>query len=75
MPRQERHASADLTTEDAVETTLGDVRRANLNGSLYPHPRSRCKRKALRKLARCGLAERIAANATCIGGWFARLRD
>lgn len=75
MPRHFRHACLQCTTPDHVETTLGEVRRANLRGQLYLHPRAHCKRRALQVLRLAGLAERVTATRCCLGGWFARLRD
>ncbi len=58
-----------------AEETLGEVRRANLYGRLYPHPRSLDRRRALHLLCAAGLAERFADTPTGIGGWFARPED
>lgn len=71
MPRQIRHGEPQDPTTDPVETTLGEVRRANLNGRLYPHPPSHCKRKALRVLRSQGIAERWPRTRMSLGGWFA----
>jgi hypothetical protein len=75
MSRQIRHDEPQCNTPDPVETTLGEVRRANLNGRLYPHPRNTSKRRALRVLRSAGLVERVPASWSSLGGWFARGAD
>lgn len=75
MPRQIRHTEPTPATDDALETTLGDVRRANLRGCLYPHPRSTCKRTALQELQDAGRAVLIPRMTLSLGGWFAPYTD
>lgn len=72
MSQQIRHGDPHTDALSRLETTLGEVRQANLCGRLYLHPRSRRKRKALRQLRKAGLAERVPKIATSLGGWFAR---
>jgi hypothetical protein len=62
-------------TEITTESTLFAVRRANLHGRLYLHPGCGALRKALRRLRRAGLAERVRTRGGMLGGWFARPRE
>lgn len=75
MLRHDRHTEPTEDTCDAVETTFGDVRRATLNGRLYPHPVSDSKRRALKTLCAAGRARYVARTASSLGGWFAPALD
>lgn len=75
MSRQIRHDCGCLDTPDPLETTLGEVRKSNLYGSLYPHPPSQSKRTVLQLLRMIGLVEWVPPTAYSLGGWFARPRD
>jgi hypothetical protein len=74
MPQQICHNCCHLTALEPTAEVLGEVRAANLRGCLYPHPRARYKRQALRELRHLGLVDRMRGTATSIGGWFARER-
>jgi hypothetical protein len=71
MSQQIRHAVRHTPTTEHTDDALCAVLRANLHGHLYPHPRTRGRRRALRSLARAGYVERVKGGATWLGGWFA----
>ena len=73
MHQQFRHDSAEVTTSDATETTLGEVRRANLRGRLYLQPRTDAKRATLHALRSAGLIDVVEPIGMSLGGWFARI--
>lgn len=75
MLRHDRHTEPTEATSDAVEITFGCVRRATLNGRLYPHPRCDWKRMALHALYAAGRARYVARTAMSLGGWFAPAVD
>jgi hypothetical protein len=56
----------------ARELVLGEVRRANLNGRLYPDPprEDAARNAALEELAADLLVEPVLATPTSLGGWF-----
>lgn len=53
-----------------VAKVLGEIRRENLHGRLYVHPRTRARREAVQILADAGFVERIPGTCTCLGGWW-----
>lgn len=71
MPQQYRHANAHRTTDAHVGSTLGAIRKANLNGRLYPHPPCVCARVALHVLCALKRAVWVPRTPTSLGGWFA----
>lgn len=69
-------SSLDLITPElAVPATrrsvLGEIRRAHINGRLYPDPPREdvARNDALDELAGEGLIEPVPATATSLGGW------